>query len=481
MLGNKKFLVGVLGSLILLSACRKGDIEASKAPETKISVESINLEGDDRLRSRVRLSWFGTDVDGYIKGYELSFDNVNWDFTTTQDSVFLFDLPVGQTTADIDFYVRAIDNTDLVDPTPAYLKVPIKNTPPTVNFLNDRGPQDTAYSAATFFWTSFDDDGLSSINKVQLRFNDGDWFDIQTNQNLISFLLDTSVTTGQTTAELYYNTQISPEAIQVNGVNANGNNELYIRAIDIAGAESAIDTTTNFYFKNKTPGVSTLWINGHAQSIASVYKNYLDTNNISYDALNYGINQGERQPFYWNPTFRLALGLYKKVFINASPAAYTNPISGETNTLLRSIAPSIQTYTNAGGKVLVTTSFGSTDEVDVLAGPFPIEGLVTASGQARISNDSSLVAEPAYSQFPDLQPRTIQFGVVPIIASADAVSLYRAQLIRIGAWTGDNLMATGRVKNNKLSEVFIAVELHNYNKNNANVASLVSKILKDEF
>lgn len=484
-MGRKKIVqfFAFASIVLLMVACRKGELSASKEPDTKISVEAINLDGENRLRSKVRLSWFGTDVDGYIVGYEVSLDNQNWKFTTQQDSIFLFDLPNGQITSDVDLYVRAIDNDGLTDATPAYLKVPIKNSPPTANFINERGPQDTAYSAATFFWTAADQDGNSSISEVQLKFNQGDWFTISTSQSLVSFLLDSVVQSGSASAQLYYGTQTTPQTTVVNGLNANGSNELYIRAIDLAGAESKIDTADAFYFKNKTPGVSLLWINGHSQNIAVEYKNYLDTNNLQYDALNYGIEQGGRQPLYWNPTFRLTLSQYKKVFINASSAEYTNTVTGQTNTLLRSVAPVIQNFTTGGGKVFVTTSFTKTNVVDVLSGPFPIEGLVISpSGQARISNDSNVVAQPAFISLPNLQPQTVQFGIVPIQASADAVNLYRGQLSRLSGWTGDNLMGTGRVgTDNKLKEVFLAIELHNYNKDRAAVAILVSKILKDEF
>lgn len=145
------YLLGAL-MLVLASACRKGEISRDGAPDTFISYEAINLTGQNRLNSSVRLTWYGTDADGYITGYELSLDNQNWSFTTTQDSVFLFDIPPGADSADISFFVRAIDNDGNTDETPAFLNVPLINTPPDAAFLDDRGPSDTAFIAATFFW-----------------------------------------------------------------------------------------------------------------------------------------------------------------------------------------------------------------------------------------------------------------------------------------------------------------------------------------
>ena len=124
----------LLGLLLTLTACDKGELLENKAPDTRISVSEINLTGEDRLRSEVTLHWFGADEDGWITGYELSLDGTNWSPVTKQDSTFSFELTLGSDTTDIDFYVRAVDNDDAVDPTPAYLRVPIRNSPPTAIF-----------------------------------------------------------------------------------------------------------------------------------------------------------------------------------------------------------------------------------------------------------------------------------------------------------------------------------------------------------
>ncbi|MGB0175852.1 MAG: hypothetical protein ACPF9D_01720, partial [Owenweeksia sp.] len=91
--------IGVVA--LLLAGCRKGELKPGSLPDTHLSIEAINLTGPNRLNSEVRLSWYGTDVDGYIKGFEISLDNQNWDFTTVQDSVFIFDLEAGSDTTDI--------------------------------------------------------------------------------------------------------------------------------------------------------------------------------------------------------------------------------------------------------------------------------------------------------------------------------------------------------------------------------------------
>jgi hypothetical protein len=62
------FLFVVLG---IYGCKRKYDKDANTAPDTVITPESINLEGDDRLNSVVFLSWFGADADGYVTSFKI--------------------------------------------------------------------------------------------------------------------------------------------------------------------------------------------------------------------------------------------------------------------------------------------------------------------------------------------------------------------------------------------------------------------------
>ena len=115
----KKKLYYLIGALLLfLAACDKGEELANEAPDTQFSLKEINLSGENRLNSIVSLTWSGNDPDGYVKGFELSRDGVQWEFTTKQDSTFRFSLIAGSDTADIQLFVRAIDNENLSDPTP---------------------------------------------------------------------------------------------------------------------------------------------------------------------------------------------------------------------------------------------------------------------------------------------------------------------------------------------------------------------------
>ena len=481
----QKYGFFILALLIILS-CRKGDLKSNQPPETHLSVSAINLTGDNRLNSEVRLSWFGTDIDGYIKGFEISLDQQNWNYTEVQDSTFIFPLLPGQDTTDIDFYVRAIDNEGLTDATPAYLTVPLKNTPPVAEFDNDRGPKDTAFCVSTFYWLATDPDGNETLEKVFLKFNNGNWTEINKNQNLISFLVDTSVSSGTATAQIYYAKDQSPAPVSIDGLLVNAENQLFIKTVDIAGAESEVDTANSFFLKNKTAGVNTLWINGHVNMVAQEYRIFLNNNGIVYDFLDYGSNMGANQPIYWDPTFRITLSLYDKVFINAPSSTFPNPVTGENSTLLDYIGPSMQLFNTSGGKSLTTCALSTTSDLTNIAGPFPIESMVSGLGTTRIYKDSLVYTVDQSSVYPDLSPVNTLPGIVPMIKAADSEEFYRAHITRIlgggNSTRHDGVVASvRRDASNNIKQAFFAIELHNYNKNPSDIEFLIGEILKNEF
>lgn len=283
-----KYIVFI--SLLVTSFGCKRTLEenANLAPDTVLTPESINLTGDDRLNSVVFLSWFGSDKDGYIKGYEISLDNQNWVFTTQNDSTFNFTLEPGSDTTDIDFYVRAIDNDSLIDPTPAYLKVPLKNTPPVALF-NEKGfPVDTVNIVTTFRWNAVDVDGDETIIKAYLKANQGDWMEIDVNEKMLSIVPVNSSQTGTVDAHVYYGTNDLPLTEKLNGLVVGDTNHFYIKVVDFANAESEPDTSDVLYIKPKTSDL--LYVTGLSAPPTNVYKGVMDNNMTSYDALDYAVD-----------------------------------------------------------------------------------------------------------------------------------------------------------------------------------------------
>lgn len=476
-------LVAVLGLLLSLSSCREGEFREGKFPETRISYEVINLSGDDRLNTTVQLNWYGSDADGYVTGFELSLDKQNWDFTTKQDSLFTFDIPPGQDSADIDFYVRAIDNDGHVDPSPAYLQIPILNSPPEARFLNDRGPGDTAFIAATFSWLARDPDGNESVQQVEIKANQGPWTPIKRGNPLITLVPDTSVNQGPASARLYYGTDLGSWE-NLSGLEVGDSNRLYIRAVDIAGKTSPVDTSDRFHLRGKTSGVSTLWVSGHSSSITAEYRSLLQNAGLNVELFNLGADQGAGIPKYTDPTIQLIFAQYQRAFLNLSSTSFTNPVTGQSRTLLATLAPVIQRFTDRGGQYFLSTSFPKSADISEITGVYPLQALSLSSqsgSQARITTDSALVPLQSGS-FPELRPDNVEFGVVPIQKSSDAQAFYRAELTKFRGWNGPtDVVATVRRPGNQLTEVFFAQELHRYTRNTGAVSQLIGDIFQNEF
>ena len=160
---------------LLLLACRKdftGDLLQNEAPQTSMAADTIDRSGDNRFQSVVHIEWWGDDPDGFVKGYEISFNGTDWSFTQSQDSTFTLALPGNSDTFDFDFYVRAIDNLGLADPSPARLKYPVKNSPPDIRFIVPAGTPLRSFPAVKYFWEGSDPDGAGSIDHYELVWND---------------------------------------------------------------------------------------------------------------------------------------------------------------------------------------------------------------------------------------------------------------------------------------------------------------------
>ena len=468
-------LVLMMLLLLALFACDKGTLKPNLYPDTKIALESINLQGQYRLNSVVSLSWFGTDRDGYITGYELSFNQQDWSYTTTQDSTFRFSIPAGSDTVDVTLYVRAIDDKGYIDPTPAFLRIPLKNSLPEATFDTDNEPGGNVLSVATYRWYGSDPDGDETIVAAEMRWNNGDWYDIDPRQPLVTFVADT---TGTGEALVYYGNNTQAEATAINGININGNNTLYLRAKDIADAYSPVDTSETIFWE--LPSSPFLVISGQPTSVTQVYQPILNNIGLNYDFLDYGINGGINQPKFWSPTFRLLLMQYQTAFIYTDASLYNNSATGQNAMLLTYMAQGVQQFTDAGRKLFITSQFSSTSDMASVAGIYPIEDIVVSSGQVRISNDSAIYPVIG-TQYPDLQPQNILIGIYPIVKSADAEDFYRAQLTKIGGWSGDNLVGVRRKYQGNVNHVFFGVGLFQFNKNTAALEDLFQEILLNDF
>lgn len=485
------FLLLTLG----LSACIKEDeLKLNTNPNTSIFLDKIDRFGENRLNTNVTMHWSADDQDGYVKGYEISLDNNTWSFTTSQDSTFRFSISNGDTT-DINLYVRAIDNDGNKDLSPAYLKIPIKNTIPTISFDDNLIKGDSVYTVFSLLWNANDLDGNETIDSIYLKINNGDWFSFSKKTNFVTLVPNNPGLTGADQAKVYLGYDAIKINKQINGLYIDGINHIYIKARDFSGAESTIDTLKSFFLRRKTSDLLVL----DAYNIATtpsadvVYKEVLQSVYGAVDFYDFFRQNKAYFPSIWKPTFSLFLNLYDKVFW------YSDNIASNNNAmLLESGASAIQNYLNADGKLFVCSDFANNAYPLAFSKTSPIfqfspadsfQTFFAANQKASIPKDSFLVPNTlAGSGYPVLQASSFADAVDPFFEKSNATVIYSANIKRNSGVTNTKVvMAKTQNANGKTNQVFCSIDLFkmqgdaDVNGQQDELKKLFQKIFLDEF
>lgn len=473
-------LLVMLAMLLALASCKEGNPLENQAPDTRIFLDQIQLTGQARLNSVVTMHWTGEDRDGFIKGFELSFDNTSWSFVTSQDSTFRFDINPGSDTTDVDFWVRAIDDNDLPDPSPAYLNVPIKNAPPAARIDTVKLIPDTVYSVFSSLWNVTDLDGVETLDSVFVKMNDGAWFPLARTVSFITIVPESPEQLGSQQAQVFVGSNPSPESGLLDGLIVGGENRLMLQARDIAGTLSEVDTSKSFFIKAQTSDL--LVIDDH--NVAEADEVMLPVLNQIYPDYDY-INLAENLPPFWDPTFGKILQLYDKVFWYSDGAE--NGDFG--NQLFLEIAANqLQLYLNDGGKLFVSTRLPrnfSTPEKNGVSAIFsfsPMDSISSAGGQARIAIDSLLTPVAQFSDYPILTNRTFIIGATPFYAKDPTAVMYNAGITRTGGWEGPSTAGGVTIGGSgRVNQVFLSVELYRFNKDPNVLEDMMDRVLNIEF
>jgi hypothetical protein len=328
--------------------------------------------------------------------------------------------------------------------------VPIKNAAPEVAIDPDGLLSDSAFIVATVDWRASDADGEETIESVEFKLNAGNWIEIGTSVSLLSFATDPQGNVA------YFKNAGFVDSIP--GANLQGENFIFLRARDRAGVYSAVDTTAGFYWK--AANSATLVINGQPEYIGSTYKAWMDSANLVYDYLQMDAVSGAGIPAYWDPTFEIIMSSYAKIALFTDATVF--PTKSGDDYLLNILALSTQKFLQQGGKLFTASQFSSNMAGGAFLDIFPVESLVFSSGQARLTNDSTLA--PLQPGFPSLQPQNIVLGITPIVPSADATALYNGQITKIAGWSGSTTMGATRTQNGSINQVFVALPLHVFNR-----------------
>lgn len=464
--------------IVSLVACDKGKLKENLPPETRISVTEINLVGEDRLRSEVSLFWVGSDADGWVVGYEMSMDGSNWSEVSVQDSTFNFSLDPGSDTTDIDFYVRAIDNDGARDNTPAYLKVPIKNSAPTAIFDSLRILPDTGYVVLTMFLEVDDEDGTNNLDSIFLKLNNGDWYPLAPGVNTLTLVPTDPAATGTIDCQVYEGPQASLLSDQIQGMNLEGDNTFYLKARDIAGAESPVDTSRVVFMNRKSGNL--LLVDAHTSGVnptpEEVYDIALTSQSIAYDRIDFTIANGANVPELWIPTFSFYMELYDAVFWYGSTGV-------EEVALLESAAGSIQDYLTGGGKMLISTSFpNSFDNTSVIQEFSPMDSLSTSSGSCRLPTDSLVMPMGAFGNYDTLEVGVFIGRATPFYVKSTAEPMFTGQVFTGGGWVGPTTVAARNLNGSgKTNMVFVSIELQQLNGRPQALENFFNQVFLNEF
>ncbi|MDP2188684.1 MAG: hypothetical protein Q8J69_08385 [Sphingobacteriaceae bacterium] len=485
----------------------KGELLPNQPPKTFTVVDTIIRNGNDRFTSTVLLNWWGTDPDGFVVGYEFTFDPnpgpaTVWIATNKTDSTFLLTVPSGQDTFDFRFTVRAIDNEGLKDPNPASVRYPVKNSPPDVDFVYAPAGGNplaggfplVSYPVLRYEWLGTDPDGLQTLESYELVFNDTlngpGIFTLSATFNEV--ILKAENLNGVGSACLVYPGQNeNPLATRMQGLVFEDSNYVYIRAVDQSGARSAWQQSRPTYVKRPTS--SFLLINAYssdpnpdlnAANIQALYQTEFSNIGITnYDQIRIFQRQGNQ-------------------FINLSPNNRTQSLVFDLFDQILWVGPdfdisivfaqnTLGRFLNGGGKVMLSlaSSLGSA-VVSNFYEFSPIDSLQAAPpGFEFLLGDTSSLS-PVAANYPTLRYRGFTSSVRPIKFVGGVQPLYRANILLRGGsnpfppfplFNGNNVIMGMRTNTSNNSKFIITtLELHRLNNNN-NLGVLLDRILKTEF
>ncbi len=466
------------------------------------------LNPDSALRrtsSQQHLRWWGSDPDGFVRGFLFSFDSLTWQYTVRNDSLFALRLITTDTT--YRFLVAAVDDrgngrydastphgrepfTDVnndgewndgepfidfgaIDPTPASLAVPIENSAPAVSFVLRSDVPETTYTVASFQWTGSDFDGVETIANYYYALDD-------TSQASRWRTLPGSFT-SLTLFRNRFLSPMDPPNFRNDSLTA-GDHVLFLKARDVAGAYSA---TVRMPQEGKRwhvrePQGDFLIVDDYSANDASagfygaMFDTLLGGRLRAVDVLDIkrgasSIKRGDLVPALINPTLTETFKLFKYIYWYSD--------NGPSLEIAQTTLPE---FKRSGGKVLFTSGFPENVTAQGSLVDFaPIEN-VESSLFARLLNPGDTLVADTDPSYPLLVRDTVgTFYAFPrgVLPKVNARVIYRMQSST--RWTGQPIM--GVKDADQPSFVLMAVLLHRFGVPPQNVAALLRKVYYEEF
>ncbi|MBS1536197.1 MAG: hypothetical protein JST20_00450 [Bacteroidetes bacterium] len=467
---------------------------ANVPPETRLAVDTVTTEQSSRLH----ISWYGDDSDGFVVGFVASFDKKHWFFTRKNDS--LFSLKIENNDTSYYFSVASVDNSlkkypvegasvqfndsngngyydngetflgleGAVDISPASTRFPIRNTPPVVFWGIDTSANsaklvqlpDTTFTFATFQFGANDLDGSETIAYFEYTLNDSSstaqWRKIPATQLYLTITADS-------------------------GLIPNADNALYIRAVDIGELRSKnlrYPSAGKTWYVRKPKGTILLIKDNGSSDADKFYFSSMD--NIEggkfagkYDVLDLrtGI-KGRNVPPFINPMFIETLKLFRAViWYGDSQASFTLAQEG------------LPEYIRSGGRVLFASELPNPISVDIqtalvdFAGVDSVSTLEVTTSPLDIKNGTEIIADSTSSgvRYSTLIKETSSVTPHSLYPKITSTSLFRLPLST--KWSGNPIVG---VRNENRRMIFLNLPLHYLNKNQS-AENFLRTVLIEEF
>ena len=467
-------------------------------PQTFTVTDTIIRLGDSRYTTKVQVRWWATDRDGFVKGYEIATDrpikpSTVWRFTQSTDSIFTFVIPEGKDTSDFMVSIRAIDNNNAKDASPAQIIVPIKNSKPLVAFQYvpdggnplSGGNQTLAYPVLKLTWKASDPDGFDNLKHTEIYLNDTTRTPFVVPALFGSVVVIGNDLTGSSTAcnVLVGNSNI-PNSQTLAGLLLNDSNRFYCRSVDLSGAKSPLVRSKTIFVKK--PKSKILLVNAYTDGdglIDQFYQTQLAAQSIfNFDLMQ--LLKKDRNQYTQlapdNRTQNLVFGLFDHIVWYGGDLDFSMVYA--QNTLVN--------FLNSGGNLLLSVKVAGSSPLKTSFYDFsPIDSLKTApNGTTLLLADSSKIRGIANNGYPILTHSEFNSAVRPIKFVDGTSVLLTADILSRDNTTFDITNYTGArsimgLKTNSVSGskfIFSALQLHKLNGAN-NIGLLFQKILIDEF
>ncbi len=340
------------GIAVWIGGCKKGELREKKPPIVRFFVDSIGLEGENRLTSRFKLGWWGEDPDGYVVGYELRVDGGEWHFTTQQESTFVITFEPGVINKDLIFELRAVDNDGLKTEPPARLRVPLRNSPPTCQLDPSVPLPDTTLPVLTLVLQIDDPDGRETLDSLYLRIGPhGRWWPLPARHTTLTLVPANPRLPSPT--RIYSGTTQTPLLTLSDPLPLDDTVRIYFQVRDNARLASPIDSTKPIYIRRQTGPwlVIDNWASDDA--IATLTPDLQAAWSEGYDVWNLR-SPAQQIPLY-NPTWMHLFRLYERIL-------WIGGAEEERFRRLEEVEAVIQTYLLNGGRLLVNSPIRSSVE-----------------------------------------------------------------------------------------------------------------------